>query len=327
MRVSLAKAEKLCYNGRMECVQIRAHAKLNLTLEVTGREGEYHLLDSLVASLDLSDFITAQRRTDGNLCVTMRGMGCEDIPPRSNNAVRAAEAFFANADARGDLAGANIFIEKRIPLGGGLGGSSADAAGVLLALRRLAGTEVSLLPLARKLGSDTASQLTVGYQRMRGRGEKLRRLMGLPVLYFVLLCPAAGVSSAECYRKYDELGGSVSSAECYRKYDELGGSVSVGMTEQAIRLLRLGDVPGAAECLRNDLTAAACSLNGEIEEALQFARWLFPLSVGMTGSGSTVFALFADRASRDSALQKAKRGRFQVLTAQTADEPLPEENP
>ena len=295
----------------MECVQISAHAKLNLTLEVTGREGEYHLLDSLVASLDLCDFITAQRRTDGNLCVTMRGMGCEDIPPRSNNAVRAAEAFFANAEARGDLAGANIFIEKRIPLGGGLGGSSADAAGVLLALRRLAGTQVSLLPLARKLGSDTASQLTVGYQRMRGRGEKLRRLMGLPVLYFVLLCPAAGVSSAECYRKYDELG----------------GSASVGMTEQAIRLLRLGDVPGAAECLRNDLTAAACSLNGEIEEALQFARWLFPLSVGMTGSGSTVFALFADRASRDSALQKAKRGRFQVLAAQTADEPLPEENP
>ena len=79
----------------MEQVTILARAKLNLTLEVTGRAGGYHTLDSLVAALNLSDTVTVRGRTDGKIGITMRGMGSELLPPEKNNAVRAAKAYFA----------------------------------------------------------------------------------------------------------------------------------------------------------------------------------------------------------------------------------------
>ena len=310
----LANAVKLCYNGGMERVQVNAHAKLNLTLEVTGREGNFHTLDSLVCALDLADTVTAQRRTDGRIAVQMHGMGCEGLPPESNVAVRAAEAFFAAFPAGGAVNGAesargafswgaDIDIEKHIPVGGGLGGSSADGAGVLLALGALYGVpREALFLLASGLGSDTAAQLTCGFQRMRGRGERLARLTGLPKLYFVLLCPEGGVSSADCYRKFDALGG----ASCCR-----------GATERAIAALAAGELTAGA--FSNDLLTAACALNGEISEAMAAARALFPLAAGMTGSGSTVFALFLERAARDRALLLAKTGKFTALAAETID--------
>lgn len=283
----------------MERVTVNAHAKLNLTLEVTGREGAFHTLDSLAVSLDLCDAVWAVRRPQEGFSVVMRGMGCEHLPPEENNAVRAAEAFFA---AFPQAAGADIAVEKHIPVGGGLGGSSADAAGVLLALSRLFGVKKEeLLPLARALGSDTAMQLFSGAFRMRGRGEKLTPICGMPKLYFVLLCPEGGVSSAACFSAFDALGGCGSS----------------GMTERAVARFSAGELEAAAGECKNDLLPAACSLDGAIGEALNAARSLSPLMAGMTGSGSTVFALFKEREARDRALERIKQGKFTALAAES----------
>ena len=283
----------------MERVTVNAHAKLNLTLEVTGREGAFHTLDSLAVSLDLSDIVRAERRPREGGSVAMRGMGCEHLPPRENNAVRAAEAFFA---AFPQAEGADIAVEKHIPVGGGLGGSSADAAGVLLALSRLFGVKKEeLLPLARALGSDTAMQLFSGAFRMQGRGEKLTPVPGMPKLYFVLLCPEGGVSSAACFSAFDALGGSGSS----------------GMTARAVARFTAGRFEAAAEECKNDLLPAACSLDPAIGEALKAARSLSPQIAGMTGSGSTVFALFKEREARDRALDRIRQGNFTALAAES----------
>ena len=282
----------------MENVAVRAYAKVNFTLDVLGNADGYHLIDSLVCTIDLYDLVRARRRRDGEVRVTMRGMPYP-LPPEKNNACHAAKAFVA----RFATTGADILIDKHIPVGGGLGGSSADGAGVLLALGALYGVpREALFLLASGLGSDTAAQLTCGFQRMRGRGERLARLTGLPKLYFVLLCPEGGVSSADCYRKFDALGG----ASCCR-----------GATERAIAALAAGELTAGA--FSNDLLTAACALNGEISEAMAAARALFPLAAGMTGSGSTVFALFLERAARDRALLLAKTGKFTALAAETID--------
>ena len=282
----------------MEGVQAEGRAKLNLTLEVTGREGDFHTLDSLVAILDLSDTVTVRPREEG-INVSMRGIPC-DVPLEKNNAFRAANAFFSafGEQCKGNL-GADIDIEKRIPVGGGLGGSSADAAGVLLALAKLHGVERdALVPLAESLGSDTAAQLQTGYLRMRGRGEKLSPVLELPPLYFVLLCPATGVPTADCYRFFDAL--------------EL--ALTFGATERAISALHRGEEPPS---FANDLLLPACLLNGDVMEALEAAHDLSPDAVGMTGSGSAVFALFYERAARDEAMTATKFGKFAAIAAQT----------
>lgn len=124
-----------CYNLNMYKVRIKAPAKVNFALGITGESGGFHMLDSIVCTIDLFDDVTVAKRSDGMVNITMRGMGSENIPPEANNAVRAAE-LFAEKHSTG---GADITITKRIPMGAGLGGSSADAAGVLRAMSKLYG--------------------------------------------------------------------------------------------------------------------------------------------------------------------------------------------
>ena len=134
-------------------VRVKAYAKLNLTLGITGKERGYHLLDSLVCSVDLYDLITLKKRKDRLVTVEMHGRDTELLPFEENNAVKAAESYI---DFFG-TSGVDIAVYKNIPLGAGMGGSSADAAGVIRGLGRLygRGSEEELKSLADALGSDT----------------------------------------------------------------------------------------------------------------------------------------------------------------------------
>lgn len=256
----------------MNTVRLNAYAKLNLTLSVTGREEGYHTLDSLVTTIDLFDRIVVKKRKDDLISVTMHGMNSESIPPEENNALRAGEAFVSRFHTHG----AEITIYKNIPVGAGLGGSSADAAGVLNALSKLYGMtdRKAIKEVADTLGSDTGFLLDGGFARMTGRGTKIERLENIPRLYFLLICPREGVSTAECYREYDK------------------NTVKSGGTAQAIARLRNGDVEGAAKYFCNDLYEAAARLSGAVARALAEAESFSPWAACMTGSGSAVFALF-----------------------------------
>ena len=187
----------------MNTVKIKAYAKINLTLDVTGVSEGYHLLDSFVASISLYDLLVVRKRKDKLVSVTMHGMDSEGIPPESNNAFRAGEAFVR----RFSTTGADITVYKNIPMGAGLGGSSADAAGVLSALAALYGAdEEALGELADALGSDTRYMLRGGYARMRGRGNLISPVSGEgKKLYFLLICPQTSVSSVFKIPRFKEV--------------------------------------------------------------------------------------------------------------------------
>lgn len=294
----LANCRKVCYNTAMNTVRLNAYAKLNLTLSVTGRKEEYHTLDSLVTTIDLFDRIVVKKRKDDLISVTMRGMNSESISPEENNALRAGEAFVSRFRTHG----AEITIYKNIPVGAGLGGSSADAAGVLNAMAKLYGItdRKELKEVADTLGSDTGFLLDGGFARMTGRGTEIGRLENIPRLHFLLLCPKEGVSTAECYREYDKK------------------PVKNCNTEQAIARLRNGDVEGAAKYFCNDLYEAAARLNESVARALAEAESFSPWAACMTGSGSAVFALF--ETPELCAWAKSRyRGKSRALVVKTTE--------
>ena len=262
--------------GTMNTARVSAYAKLNLTLDIVGKEEGYHLLDSLVVTVDLIDRVVVKKRRDGLSSVSMHGMGSESIPPEKNNALRAAEAF----SARFQTCGADVAVYKNIPMGAGLGGSSADVAGVLLGMAKL--YEIrdmgAVFSLAEELGSDVRFQLSGGFARMRGRGCDLGFFPDTPELWFLLLYGKEGVSTAACYQTYDARGETFPSR-----------------TGRAIEGFQSGNLDWAARLFGNHLTDAAAEIMPEIGETLKTLRGFSPIGCGMTGSGSAVYAAFPTR--------------------------------
>ena len=284
----------------MNTVKIKSYAKVNLTLEITGVENGYHMLDSLVANVDLFDLIVLKKRKGGLSCVTMKGMGSEEIPPEKNNALKAAEAF----SKRFGTDGAEIKVYKNIPIGAGLGGSSADICGVINGMARLykITDRTALKELADTLGSDTGYMLNGGFARMRGRGELVENLSACPRLNMLLLCPQSQVSAGACYKKYDE--------EFADKAKKKGG------TQACIEALLKKDFAGVGESLMNDLYLPAAALNDDVAQAFASASAFSPLGTVMTGSGSAVLALFETEELCEWAKSRYK-GKFAAYVVRT----------
>lgn len=278
-------------------VRLRSYAKVNLALNITGTRGGYHLLDSVLASVDIYDTVLARPRRDGLINVYMHGQGSERIPPERNNAVRAGEAFVSAFGTDG----ADIFIQKDIPVGAGLGGSSADAAGVLNALARLYGVEdgQALKVLADSLGSDTGYMLGGGFARLSGRGERVQPLRSPRVYNFLLLVPSTPVSTAACFAAYDAAP------------DALRADAA-----SLASALERGEFAGVAANVYNALERPACSLNPDVAAALEEARAFSPSACAVTGSGSAVFALFESEELCRWAKSRY-RGKFRARVVKT----------
>lgn len=187
-----------------------AQAKINLALRVLGKETDgYHAIETVFLRLELGDDVEL-RVTSGKRslkCYEMR-----DWPPEGNLAYRAAALF---ADETGWPKGFEIEIVKNIPIGGGLGGGSADAAAVLRILNGLARKPVSeeaLLDLAGRLGSDVPYLVSDYAMAMAwGRGDKLLRLDPLPLRDVQLFFPPFGIDTAQAYALLEESRGDSSS--------------------------------------------------------------------------------------------------------------------
>ncbi len=259
----------------MNTVKIKAYAKINLTLEIVGSENGFHMLDSLVASVDLFDLIVLKKRKDKLSSIIMHGLGSETIPPEKNNALKAAERF----SEKFGVNGADITVYKNIPMGAGLGGSSADASGVLNGMAKLYGItdEKGIDELADGLGSDTKYMRTGGFARMRGRGEQVQSLAINETLYFLALLPPISVDTGACYREYDK---------------EPRATGEENATEKLIEALAQKRTEQVGRYLTNDLFPPAARLNEGVKQAYEEAQAFSPLGAVMTGSGSCVLALF-----------------------------------
>jgi 4-diphosphocytidyl-2-C-methyl-D-erythritol kinase len=255
--------------------RVAAQAKLNLFLRIVGREpGGYHQLSTLFQRIALADAVTVRADVPG------RSIDCAlaDVGPAEQNlAWRAAVAY---ADAAGWPGGFAIELEKHIPVGGGLGGGSADAAAVLRALDALAPRalpEGALVTIAHALGSDvpyltSTHALALG----SGRGERLIALTPLPAREVLLLVPSFGVSSKDAFAWHAAHHGDAP----YERTTQL--------LPEPLRW-RV-----AERLASNDLEEAVFERHHELREIRETLAAVGARIARMSGSGSTVFGIFGD---------------------------------
>ncbi|MGN0771125.1 MAG: 4-(cytidine 5'-diphospho)-2-C-methyl-D-erythritol kinase [Christensenellales bacterium] len=244
----------------MNTIRLKVFAKVNLALDVKDKRPDgYHNLDMLMASVDMYDTLIMSK-SDQNL-VTMDGV----IVGEENTAVRAldrlTEAFGINM---------RVDILKDIPLKAGLGGSSADAAGVFVGAAHMFGIDIDKMTrLALKVGSDVPYMMKGGFCRVRGKGEIVEPVE-LDDMNMVILQAEYGASTAQVYNQYDLLGGN-------------SGDVD--------RVLK--EIKNSGRGFFNNLQDAAIRLCPSIEYSVG-ALQTYTDRVFMTGSGSAVVGVFDD---------------------------------
>jgi 4-diphosphocytidyl-2-C-methyl-D-erythritol kinase len=253
-----------------------APAKLNLFLHVVGRrEDGYHLLQTVFRFIDRADTLRFSPRSDGDIVLATPIPG---VPADSDLTVRAALLL---QQATGCRQGATIHLNKQLPMGGGLGGGSSDAASVLLALNHLWGTGLSrpqLEKLGLSLGADVPVFVHGRNTFAEGIGEAFTDLE-LPSESYLVVHPDAHAPTAAIF-----------------------GAPELKRDTPAIRPgdWRLGDG-------HNDLEAVACAKFPAIAAALDSLKELSPKAM-MTGSGACVFARFASRSAAEAALGQLPDG-------------------
>ncbi|MEN9496615.1 MAG: hypothetical protein RLZZ137_1655 [Cyanobacteriota bacterium] len=279
---------------------VSAPAKINLHLEVLGlRPDGFHELAMVMQTLDLADTLRLRPTADG--AISLR---CDhaDLPTDGRNLiVRAAELLRARVGL--PELGAAISLEKRIPIGAGLAGGSSNGAAALVGLNALWGCGFSadqLLAMAAELGSDMPFCVGGGTQLCFGRGEVLEPagLAGAPDLGVLLIKhPDASVSTPWAYGRCRELRGDFYlSAEA--DFEQRRQALRQGPLLSALR----GEAP--LPPLRNDLQPVVEPEVASVREGLALLRRApQPLAVAMSGSGPSLFALFADQAGAEAARQ------------------------
>ena len=184
---------------RPAMLTVHAPCKVNLVLEVLGKDNDYHRISSIVQSIDLCDVLSFQP----DEAVRFE---CDVPSLRQDNLVTRA-ATLLKESTKCDL-GARIELRKHIPWGVGLGGGSSDAAATLLALNELWGLRLSLselVHLASRLGSDVPFFIHQGTALIEGKGEKVTPLPSLPATWFVLLVPSVERMPGKTRQMYDRL--------------------------------------------------------------------------------------------------------------------------
>lgn len=266
-----------------------APAKLNLFLHVTGRRADgYHLLQTAFRFVDHGDVLRFAPRHDGQVVLATPIPG---VPPETDLTVRAARSLQA---AAGSAAGVEITLEKRLPMGGGLGGGSSDAATVLLALNHLWGLglpRTRLQALGLSLGADVPVFVFGQNAFAEGVGEELVAIE-LPPAWYVVLEPPVAVPTADIFR----------APELRRDTPPL----SAGMW-------RAGDG-------HNDLEPVAVAKFAVVGEYLAWLGRFAPAR--MTGSGACVFAAFDTAAAAEAVLAARPPGMRGWVARGLAGHPL-----
>jgi len=283
-----------------EGVRVRAFAKINLVLRAQSASADgYHALETVFQALTLHDVVVSTP-TRGAFVVV-----CDDpaVPVDGRNlAWKAARALWRALGRPGEPAGCTVTIGKQIPVMGGLGGGSADAAAALVALHALWKGRLSpsaLAAVAGRIGADVPYFLVGGTAMGLGRGDDVYPLDDLAKRWVVLACPAFGVPTADAYRWLDEdrAAGRV-----------LASAASTPLTVWGGRTLEI----------RNDLQGPVAFRHDEIGQLVTLLHREGAEAAAMSGSGSTVFGLFTDESRARRAAHVAAGAGTQVILTRTA---------
>lgn len=267
-----------------------APAKLNLFLHVIGRRADgYHLLQTVFRFIGRSDQLHFSPRTDGRIVLATPTPG---VVPEDDLTVRAARLLQA---ATGCRQGVTIRLAKQLPMGGGLGGGSSDAATVLLALNHLWQSGLArpaLEKLGLQLGADVPVFIHGRNTFAEGVGEAFTDV-DLPPATYLVLHPEVNVPTGVIF-----------------------GAPELRRDSPPIRPAEWRHGQG-----RNDLEAVACAHFPAVAEHLAWLRQYAPQAM-MTGSGACVFAGFADLASAEAVFRQLPQGMNGWLAAGLAEHPL-----
>lgn len=284
----------------MLCLQARA--KINWTLDVIGKRADgYHELDMLLQSVTLQDTLTIEAAP----LISLEMQGWPRVRVNEKNLVlRAAQALCVAADV---TRGARMTLKKRIPVGAGMGGGSADAAAALVGLNKLWGlglTGDELERIGLTLGADVPFCVRGGLQRAGGVGEVLRPLIASRTYWLTVVQPCRGLSTKDVFGNL-----RVEQIDARRR----------PRNDAAMAALQTGNISALAAAMGNALQPVAASLRPAISDCVERIAATGALKAQMTGSGSAVFGVYpsarAARAALD-VLRATYHSAWMIATAE-----------
>lgn len=282
-------------------MEVRARAKLNLTLDVMGKRPDgYHDLRMVMQSVALADVLTLEERGAGELRVRTN---LHFLPNNEKNL--AAQAALRWWEARGQAPrGLDIAIEKHVPVCAGMAGGSSDAAAVLRALNALEGAPLSPLELAKigaRVGSDVPYCVLGGTALAEGRGEVLTPLPPLPQCWVVLCKPEFSISTPALFARID-------SVKLRCRPD----------TQGAVAALEAGDLAGVARRMYNVFEDALPERqHARVNDIKNVLIQCGALGASMSGTGPTAFGLFDDEVLAREARERLEEFGGEVFLTQT----------
>lgn len=284
-------------------MRIKARAKINWTLDILGqREDGYHLMDMLMQPVSLADTVTLKEAPE----LVLTTGGYPRLPASQKNLAWRAAAALQNAT--GCQRGAAIHVEKRIPVGAGMGGGSADAAAVLAGLNKLWGTglnQTQLEEIGLTLGADVPFCLRGGLTRTTGIGERIQVLPCARSYNLVVIQPCRGLSTGAVFKAYHE------------KESQLRPD-----TDGAQRALAEGDSELLAASLGNVLQEVSQDMRPAIGDAIGTLKQRGAMAALMTGSGSAVFGVFDNEEDARAAARSLRQRWMSTFYCHTCGESL-----
>ena len=273
----------------MKIITEKAYAKINISLDVTGRRDDgYHDMLMVMQTVTLCDDVTVELTDEENSSAScnLHFIPCDE----RNLAVKAANMFFEKSGIKG---AAKITLDKRVPVGAGMAGGSSDAAAVLRALNTLCGKpfdRAGLEALAAEVGSDVAFCISGGTALASGRGDIISPLPPMPDCYIVISKPDFSISTPELFRKLDSVK--------LRCHPDTTGILAALDERDLLKLARrmynvFEDVPDRRI---STITQIKSSL-------LDYGA----LGAVMTGTGSAVFGIFSELSSAEKAAEELSK--------------------
>lgn len=290
-------------NNTENSIKIKAPAKINLTLDVTGRRPNgYHDLRMIMQTIDLYDEITISKLNEDEIRLSMNKELPDKIPPEKNLVWKAASLMKENYNIAG---GFSIYLEKNIPAAAGLAGGSSDCAATLLGINELCGLGLSLDELCElgvQLGADVPFCIRKGTMLSEGIGEILTPLPALSPLWTLLIKPDISVSTAYVYTHLN-----------------LPALTSHPDTEYMLDCISRRDDVALAKGLANVLETVTIPEYPVLAELKEFLLKEGAIGSLMSGSGPTTYGLFQDEILARMALKKAqeKYPDYDIVLCQT----------
>jgi len=299
----------------MNPICLSSPAKINLHLTILGKRPDgYHDLSMLMEKVSLCDAIRLEMIPHGiEVSDTLGGDPPARIPVEKNLVYRAAQTLAQVSDpCRGvPPAGVRIHLTKSIPMGGGLGGGSSNAATVLKALNTLWGLHhpvEKLIPLAAKLGADVPFFLVDGPAFVTGIGDLITPLGNLAKLWIIIINPGVSVPTPWAYQEWD-------ASRCQVRLGGMAPNEPGTLTLQNLSVRQPRTFGEVLQALHNDFETVVFPKYPEIRRAKEALLKAGAQGALMSGSGSTVFGLFETKQARDASLGQIKKEKDWKLWA------------